>query len=154
MPNPSCQTLCPMNETTFIEQIDCQFPYGKPLRWRRLSAQAARISPNAVFMVVHEVCRVPRSNDLPAKQAFVILQHLRRRFRHPLFRITEVALNAYVAGHELRESKADSLMRKVAAYPNQYNALALCYLCANDRSGRLDRTYNKVVAKWSTQNQQ
>lgn len=141
-----------MNEAAFIEQIDCQFPYGKPLLWRRLSAQAARISPNAVFMVVHEVCRLPRSNDVPERQAVAILAHLRRRSRHPLFRIIDVAVRAYVAGLELRESKANSLMRKVAAYPNQYNALAICYLCANDRSGRLDRTYNEIVAKWSNQN--
>ncbi len=139
-----------MSETEFIERIDCQFPYGSPIKWRRLSAEAARISPNAAFMVLHEVCRPPRSVAISPRQAAAIIRHLRSRFRHPLWRVTESAVQAYVSGRQLRQSKAAFLMRRVAAYSDQYNALALCYLCANDRSGLLDHTYKQVVAKWST----
>lgn len=39
-------------------------------------------------------------------------------------------------------------MRKVASYPAQYNALALCYFSADDSFGVLDRIYNQVVSKW------
>lgn len=39
-------------------------------------------------------------------------------------------------------------MRKVAAYPGQYNALALCYFSADDRAGLLDRLHEQVLTKW------
>jgi hypothetical protein len=39
-------------------------------------------------------------------------------------------------------------MRKLAEYPGQYNALAVCYFSAIDDDGVLDRVYNKVVSAW------
>ena len=135
-----------MGELEFIERIDCQFPYDRPVVWRQLSAQAARMSPNAAFMLIHEACRPPRS--LAPNQARAIVRHLRRRFRHPLYRVAEPAIQAHISGHPLRQFKAASLMRRVAAYAGQYNALALCYMSANDRAGLLERTYNHVVSKW------
>jgi hypothetical protein len=137
-----------MTESEFIEGIDCRFPYRRSTEWRRLSARAARISSNAAFMVLHEACRPPRSVELGAAQATEVVRHLRRRFRHPLLRVLAPAVQAHISGLVLRPSKAASLMRKVAAYPDQYNALALCYLSADDRAGVLDRIYNTVVSKW------
>jgi hypothetical protein len=137
-----------MSESEFIERIDCRFPYRRQMEWRRLSARAARISANAAFMVVHEACRPPRSVELGADQARAIVSHLRRRFRHPLLRVLAPAIQAHISGRELRPSKAASLMRKVAAHADQYNALALCYLCADDSAGVLDQIYNQVVSKW------
>lgn len=99
-------------------------------------------------MVVHEACRPPKSIELAAGQAKAIVSHLKRRVRHPLWRILEPAINAHISGAELRPSTAAFLMRKVAAYPDEYNALALCYFSANDRAGVLDRVYNHVVEKW------
>lgn len=137
-----------MSESEFIEKIDCRFPYRRPMEWRRVSARAARISSNAAFMVVNETCRPPRSVELAPNLANTILRHLRRRFRHPLFRVMEPAIRAHISGRDLRPSTAASLMRKVAAYPNQYNALALCYFSADDSAGSLDLIYNQVVSHW------
>lgn len=137
-----------MTEIEFIEEIDCRFPYRRPTAWRRLSAQAARISSNAAFMVIHEACRPPRSTELGAAEAKAIVRHLRHRFRHSLWRVVEPAVHAHISGQELRPSTAARLMRKVAAHPNQYNALALCYFSADDRGGVLDRIYNQVVSAW------
>ncbi|WP_156406194.1 hypothetical protein [Hydrogenophaga sp. Root209] len=138
-----------MSESEFVELIDCRFPYGKPLEWHRLSACAARLSPNAAFMVIHEACRPPRDTVLASVEAQAIVRHVRRRFRHPLYRVAEPAIRAHISGRALSQSKAVRLMRKVAEYPNQYNALAICYLSANDRTGVLDSTYKQVVSSWS-----
>jgi hypothetical protein len=140
-----------MSEVEFVERIDCQFPYFSPLRWRRLCAQAPAISPNAAFMVIHEVCRPPRSIKLPSRSAASMLEHLYRRFRHPLRHVVEPAIRAHLSGRQLSESQAASLMRKVGAFPHQYNALAVCYLSATDRTGKLEHIRHRVVASWSNE---
>ena len=137
-----------MSEAEFIASIDYAFPYFAPLRWRRMSARAARTSPNAAFAVLHEVCRPPRSVPVPAVVSGRILVHLYRRFRHPLRRVLEPAIQAHLSGGSLSESHAASLMRKVAAFPDQYSALAICYFSADDRRGTLDRAHRKVVRGW------
>jgi len=48
-------------ESEFIASIDCAFPYLAPVKWRRTVAAALNLSPNSVFMVVHELCRPPKS---------------------------------------------------------------------------------------------
>jgi hypothetical protein len=138
-----------VNELEFIEKIDCRFPYHAPIEWRRLSARAARISPNAAFMVFHEICRAPARTKVSKAQASKILEHLSRRFRHPLVRVISPAVQALVSGKSLSEASALALMRKVAKYPNQFNALSLCYFSAIDGSGRADLEYNRIVKKWS-----
>jgi len=137
-----------MKETDFIGRIDCDFPYDHPLKWRRLSAAAPRISPNAAFMVLHEVCRVPRSVQMDRPRAERIIGHLLRRFRHPAVKVIAPAIRSYISENTLRPRAAASLMRKLSIYDGEYNALAICYLSAYDSSGMLDRTYEQIVGRW------
>lgn len=78
----------------------------------------------------------------------VACQHRRFEFRQTLLRVLEPAIQAHISGRKLRPSRAAYLMRRVASYPAQYNALALCYFSADDSFGVLDRIYNQVVSKW------
>lgn len=139
-----------MNEADFISSIDCAFPYGRPLQWRRLSASAARISSDAAFMVLHEVCRLPASRRVEHAQRLAIIGHLRRRFRHPALRIVDPAVDSYLNGKRLRPSTAATLMRRVAPHRGQFNALAICYFSADDRLGALERTYQEIVRQWTS----
>ncbi len=139
-----------MNEADFISSIDCAFPYRRPLQWRRLSASAARISSNAAFMVLHEVCRVPASRRIEHARRLAIIGHLRRRFRHPVLRIVHPAVDSYLSGKRLRPSAAAALMRRLAPHPGQFIALAICYFSADDRLGELERTYQEVVRQWTS----
>jgi hypothetical protein len=137
-----------MNEADFISKIDCSFPYEQPLAWRRLSTIAPRLSANAAFMVMHELCRVPRSQQVSKAQARKIIAHLKRRFRHPLLKVIQPAVDAHIENKKLSLSRAESLMRRVSKYPNQYNALALCYFAAYDRNDRLEASYHAAVTRW------
>lgn len=145
-----------MNEAEFIASIDCAFPYGNPIRWRRLSASAARISANAAFTVLHEICRVPRSRtDLVSEsQRRAMVSHLRRRFRHAVLRTIEPAVAAFLAGKTLRPMAAAALMRKLAAHPGQYSALDICYFSADERQGatHVERAYERTVQAWTAGN--
>lgn len=137
-----------MRETDFIARIDCNFPYENPLRWRRLSAMAPRISSNAAFMVLHEVCKVPRAGQMNRARAEWIIGHLLRRFRHPAVKIISPAIDSYIGEKKLRSGKAAALMRRLAKYDGEYNALGICYFSAYDSDGSLDRTYKRIVARW------
>ena len=141
-----------MNEAEFISAIDCAFPHERPTRWRRLSALAARISPNAAFMVLHEVCRSPASRRDTEAQGRAIVSHLQRRFRHPALRAVYPAVASYLTGKKLRPSTAAAQMRKLAPYTGQYNALNICYFSADDRRGVLERTYERIVRDWAVHN--
>jgi hypothetical protein len=138
-----------MNEAEFISAIDCGFPHERPTQWRRLSAAAARISPNAAFMVLHEVCRAPASRRTTESQARAIISHLQRRFRHPALKAIYPAVASYPTGKRLRPSAAAAQMRKLAPHTGQYNALNICFFSADDRQGALERTYERIVRDWA-----
>jgi len=143
---PSC--LGVMRESDFIASIDCDFPYDSPIQWRKLSASAPRISSNAAFMILHEVCRVPRCVQMNRPRAERIISHLRRRFRHPAWKVVLPAVQSYLGEKQLRPVTAAARMRRVARYVGEYNALAICYFSAYDAHGALDRTYEEIVARW------
>ncbi len=138
-----------MQEHEFISSIDCSFPYKAPVEWRRIVVRAPRISSNAALMVVYELCRPPRSVDLPKEKTRLILEHLYRHFRHPLKSVLGRAIEAHITGKELSVEKAGHLMRKVAAYPGQYNVLSICYSSANDKQGKLDELYDQITESWA-----
>lgn len=138
-----------MQEHEFISSIDCCFPYEAPLKWSRIVVRAPRISPNAAFMVLHEICRPPQRIDLSEQKARLIIEHLYRHFRHPLKHVLQKAIEAHITGKELSQEKAGYLMRKVASYPGQYNALSICYFSANDKQGRLDDLYDQITERWA-----
>jgi hypothetical protein len=99
-------------------------------------------------MVLHEICRVPRSEKMNRARAECILSHIRQRFRHPALRVIEPAIESYLSQEKLRPATAAALMRRLATYRGQYNALAICYLSAYDSEGKLDRLYEQIIAHW------
>ena len=141
-----------MTEAEFIQQIDCCFPYKAPLKWKRLVTQAARMSPDAAFMVVHELCRPPRSVSVTYAAREIILEHLGKRFHHPLLSALRPLILTFMRGERVSVSTAAAAMRRVARYRSQHNMLAICYFSCNDRNGCLDGLYESIVVKWSMPN--
>lgn len=138
-----------MTEIEFVEAIDCRFPYHRPIRWRRLVAQAPRISGNAAFMVVHELCRPPRSAKATFAERKIVFDHLSRRFRHPLLSALRSLIITLMRGESVSVSTAAAAMRKVAHYPGQFSCLSICYFSCYDRSGRLDSLYESILESWN-----
>jgi hypothetical protein len=138
-----------MTETEFIEAIDSRFPYASPLKWKPLVSCAPRISPNAAFMVLHELCRPPSPLSATYASRRIIFDHLTRRFRHPLLSGLRALILTSMRGELVSVSTAAAAMRRVARYPGQENILAICYFSCNDRNGRLDALYESIVDAWS-----
>jgi hypothetical protein len=138
-----------MTEEEFIASIDCQFPYDAPREWRRSIALARNISPNAVFMVIHELCRPPRSSRVSAATRLRIYRCVQQRFKHPLLTRLDSLFSTAISGGMVPVSRAGAAMRQVARYRDQYNALAICYFSCNDRLGRTEALYDAITAEWS-----
>lgn len=139
-----------MTESEFISAIDARFPYDAPLKWKRWVAIAPRISSDAAFFVVHELCRPPRSSSSSFSERRRILDHLEHRFRHPLLSSLRNLIHIMMRGERVSVSTALAAMRRVSRYPHQHNMLAVCYFSSFDRYGRLDDLYEAIVAKWAT----
>jgi hypothetical protein len=142
-----------MTEEEFVNAVDGNFPFRHRVKWRALSSKAARISPNAAFMVLHEVCRLPVPRNVTLAERPEIIAHLKRRFRHPALRVIRPAMLSYLGGNRLRPSTAAALMHRLEPHVGQYNALIICHYSADDRQGALERTHRSIVQAWSTTNQ-
>jgi len=138
-----------MTEEEFIASIDCRFPYDTPREWRRLIAVARNISPNAVFMIIHELCRPPRSSSVSATTRLRIYRCVQQRFRHPFLTRLDLLFSTAISGEMVSVGTAGAAMRQAARYRNQYNALAICYFSCNDQFGRTEALYDAITAGWN-----
>lgn len=138
-----------MTENEFIANIDCRFPYDSPRKWRRLIRIAREISPNAVFMIIHELCRPPRSSSALATTRLHVYRCIQQRFRHPLLTRLDTLVSAVISGSSVPVGTAGAAMRQVARYRDQYNALAICYFSCDDRLGRNEALYDAITSEWN-----
>jgi len=73
-----------VTEDEFIKTVDCRFPYDDEVRARELIKLGSAISPNAAFMVLHEICRPPCSSQVVISRVNVLLGEWIVAVRHPL----------------------------------------------------------------------
>lgn len=137
-----------MTEIEFIQSIDCQFPYDTEAKWRPLIERGASISPNAAFMILHELCRLPSGVTLAPSTIEVMLDCWTRHFEHPLVAIVLPAAKAMIRGETITVERALSIMQAVAAHRDQYNALSIPYLACDDTNGRADALYQEIINAW------
>ncbi|MES2842954.1 MAG: hypothetical protein V4794_21985 [Pseudomonadota bacterium] len=139
-----------MNEVEFIEAIDCRFPYGDQARARELIELGARISPNASFMVLHEICRPPEG----AKEDSLVLLELASSwegiFEHPLVFVVLPIARSMIQDKLIPVGVAMAAMREVAFYKDQYNALAIPYLACDDKKGEADALHREITHAWQS----
>jgi len=136
-----------MDESEFTMSVDCCFPYVAPLRWRRAIAEAGKISPNAAFMVAHELCRPPRSTRSTVAQRLEIWRYLSMRLHHPITKRLSRIITSKIKGVEIQPASAIKAMMFVRRYQNQYNALSICYFsCGTLR--KADELYDRIVCEW------
>lgn len=137
-----------MSETEFIEKIDGNFPYHSEPEWRALVELGASISPNAAYMVLHEICRAPLSKKVTLKSKRAMLEYWRQNFNHPTMTSVLRAAEVMIKGEDLPVEESMSIMKIISAYPNQYNALSIPYFACDDIDERADELYQKIISAW------
>ena len=137
-----------MTETEFIDSIDCQFPYHSEGECRAIIERGSRISPNAAFMVLHELCRLPSDIHVEPALMLSMLKHWQRHFTHPLVEVTLRAAKTMIEGRKLPVEESMGIMKIISAYPDQYNALAITYFSCDDTEGKVEKLYEEIIADW------
>ena len=138
-----------MTETEFIEVIDCRLPYEDKQRCCDLIELGAGISPNAAFMVLHEICRPPNSSTATAECLEILLAEWSARVRHPIVEIVLPTAIAMVRGESVSVASSMLAMQKISEYKHQFNALSIPYFACDDINGAADTLHQEIVAAWS-----
>ena len=135
-----------MNEIEFIKSIDACFPYLDEQQWRSLIKQAAQISDNAAYMVLHEICRA--SNDVPAEIQLQILREWENCFDHPVKGLVVESGRAIIKGMNISVQKAIKYLNEISKFKGNYNALSIVYFSCDDTDGQVDDVYNQIIKMW------
>jgi hypothetical protein len=135
-----------MNETEFIENIDAHFPYRDQEKANEIIKSGSVLSPNASFMVLHEICRAP--NEIEPKLLFKYLEEWAAVNNHPLKKIVVVSAKALIKKSYIANTQAIEAMNFIQQYQGQYNALSIVYFSASDESEELDIKYDEITDGW------
>jgi hypothetical protein len=137
-----------MNEIKFISSIDCRFPYSNPKKARALAGQSLKISPNAVFTVMHELARLPKIKRSSQSERLAVLEFIEERFAHPLSGITANLARRMIAKKKISVQQAIRLIKVVGNFPGCYGALSLVYFANDSASPLVDQAFDVVKKNW------
>ena len=138
-------------EAEFIEAIDCRFPYGDASLAASLIDEACAISSNAAFMVAHELSRRPQSSSAADAVCLTLLDRLDERLIPPLKDSVLAVARRMVRRDSVRFDECKVLMDRIAAYPGEFNALAIVYFSCEDAEA-VDHIYDAIVETWRRSN--
>lgn len=126
------------DEQRFLDAIDSRFPYDDPARARALIAQGCRLSANAMFAVLHEICRPPRSATVDRARLLALVEEWRSMADHPLAADLAACAVALIERRRLPVPNALRLMERVGACPGQWAALSIVTFAADVDSGETE----------------
>ncbi|GGX71665.1 hypothetical protein GCM10011309_22350 [Litorimonas cladophorae] len=134
-------------EAEFKNKIDCQLPYDETATVERLIGESLKISPDATFAVLHEICRAPKGRTTSVVQ-LKLADLWQSNAKHLLSNeICDVA-KSMINGKDLSVDQAITLLDKVAEFPDLGSALNIIYFSCDDKDGKIERHYNKIIERW------
>ena len=137
-----------MNETDFIDQLDCNFPYHKLDEASDWISKAGDVSQNATYFVLHEILRAPPHIERDIKE--VLLQMWQTEYdQDPLYRLIERALPAYRLGQPLAENIVLTRIDQLKDQPGQLYALTLLVFAAESISEPIQARYQQILDSWA-----
>jgi hypothetical protein len=137
-----------VNESEFIDQIDCNFPHRKPMEVLCLIKLGASITPNAAYMVLYEICSVPY---IPKLRPYLIQKRIElweKYSPHPLNKIVVPLAIKIVRNRQISISRCLKYLDQVAQYPKMFNALNIVSSACDDPTGLVDERCHEIVHKW------
>jgi len=135
-------------QIAFQDRIDARFPYDDPVEALTLILEARRISPEAVFAVLHEICVPPRSARAGRGRLKELLAFWRQGFEHPLEPGLSHCAEALIDGRSIPGSQAAEIMRDIASHRNAYNALAVVERAAGHEATEVEALGSEIRAAW------
>lgn len=130
----------------FIEKIDCKFPYNDQSESFQIIDEATKIGSEAVYAVVHEVVRVPKSQAITVELGELYLNRLYSGFKHPLKSLVFGIANSLISKRPVSESEVIAALNAIKSYPGNYSALNVAYFAC--WSQEVDDLYTKITTSW------
>lgn len=132
-----------MTEREFLELIDCNFPYGDKQRCVELIDRSLLISPNAVFAVVKEICRIPVSERQNASETFLLelLNVVDNKFEHPIKKLVFDVARILIKRGEISVHDAVSKMEEIVKHQDVFSARSIVYFSCDDTEGKLEKYF-------------
>ena len=141
-------------ESDFIFKIDCNFPYADRDKCLSLIREAVALSPRAAFYVVHELCRIPRYQEIkiPAPILIELLDELDKRFDHPIKDLIFTTARNMINGELQNAQHVAEKMEQVRPYPGEAAALNILYYSCNDNERTLEPVMENIWREWRVSN--
>ncbi|MBS1536658.1 MAG: hypothetical protein JST20_02770 [Bacteroidetes bacterium] len=138
-------------EIKFIESIDCNFPYHNKQKCLKLIDIALTLSPDAMFFVIQEICRVPASmkSKISSESLFELLEVIKTKFEHQLKELVIEVACKLINGEELTVDDAISKMEIIKKYPRQYAAFSILYFSCDDKDEKLEPIMDSIRNEWN-----
>jgi len=137
-----------MTEAKFISLIDARFPYGDRKKGLALVALALKISPNAVFMIHHELAIPGRSVRAKKADRLAVLDYIDEHFVHPLSGLASWLTRKRISKEGISVAQAAAAARTIAKFPGCYNALNIACISCDDKIGENERLFDSITKKW------
>ncbi len=138
-----------MNEAEFDALIDCNLPYNNRAECERLMDVAKTISDEALFMVLHEICRGPRGANTTKENLAALAKTWQRKSEHPLTDALYQCAQTMIRGRWLSVSDAVNLANQIALHPGQWSALNIACFSCDDTDGHMEYRYDQIQSDWS-----
>lgn len=143
-----------LKELEFIDKIDGNFPYGNFKDCLKLIDEAISISPNSVFAVVEEICRIPDEDRITV--AFLALKNLlnevEKKFKHPLKEMVLKIANRMLAEQETTLEETLINLELVRKFPRQFASLNIIYYSCHGDEKKLNDSWNSIIKEWDSLN--
>ena len=137
-----------MDEIAFADLIDCKFPYTNGPLAKALIDQASAISPAAMFLVLHELCRPGYGAEVSKETLLKLMDAWNEQIEHPLAVPILSVARIMANGSEISVDEAMALMEKIAPFDGVYGALCIAYFSCDDVDGLLDLRDGQIRAQW------
>lgn len=134
-----------MNDEDFCILIDSNFPYDYDGA-TKLIKKGCDLSPNAAFMIAHEIARPPRSAGVDKRRRIELLDIWTKHFVHELKEPIAEACRMIIDAKPLSPLELRELVYHLKRFPGESCALNIVYFAApNDLA---DEVYREVSDAW------
>lgn len=137
-----------MNEEEFIQQIDARFPYGDFEKCKYLIEQGSKFTDNASFMVLHELCRLPKGAKVDRAKLLYLIDHWMLINPHPLSNLVANLGKKILMDIEVPVSASIAAMEKIRPFKGLRCALSIPYFACDDVDGKADKIFNAIEKEW------
>lgn len=142
----------PTTEPLFVDPIDARFPYDDKEQASTLIRDGQKISLNAAFCVLHEICRAPQSNTVSKRRQLELLSEWTETVCHEIAAPVLKCARALIEGERLPWNEAVEIMEQIGSYDGQRAALAIAYFsgdCDTDEGDiALNDAQNRIRSRW------